>query len=143
MRIGATSLFRAVAAGMLLLVALALSSASAFACDERQEGPTSAQTSLESFLPYQFSTTVAVAEVAAIADIGQSSTDDGAAGPGANHAGHCPCCNSHCSCGASCFVSPTSADFPALSASSPQWSALEAPRGGLPESPDERPPRLI
>jgi hypothetical protein len=128
------NLLRAAAAAFLL-IALVLSSASASACDGCQETLAVTPASFSVSLPRQ---------PASASHIVQPGTYGDAVGPFGDHAGHCLCrCNLHCCSGATGFISPISASFPARSATSQQWMSLHTLRGELPKSPDERPPRLI
>ena len=140
----ATSLFRAVAAGLFLLIALALSSTSAFACDERDELPAAAQANLALPTPHLLNARVGTVEIAMASRLVQTDADDNCAGcPCEDHDGHCPCGGSHCCWGATAFMASSSVGLLIRFGSSQSWTAPQAFQDGLRRTPDDRPPRLI
>ena len=121
MRRGANNLFGMLAAGLVLLAALAAGSAQSPARHDALASPAA----------------LVVASVRPIA--GDPATDH----PCGSAAACSACVGAHCTCSPGGFVTPGSAVFAAPSASHPARSAAAVPAAGLAKSPDERPPRRV
>jgi hypothetical protein len=121
MRRGASSLFGALAAGLILLATLAAGSAQPPARHGADASP--------------------AAFVAA--GVRPVAGDPGTRDPCGTAAGCSACIGAHCTCAPGGFVMPGSADFAAPLASNPEPSAAARPASGLAKSPDERPPRRV
>jgi hypothetical protein len=148
-RINATDLFRALAAGLVLLFAFALSGMSALACNERQEVPHPAvQASLTLSSLDLSGATVGAPEVDAADRVAEATADPRARSSDLTKhcpcggSSHCPCGgSSHCACAAGSAVVPSPMSSDLHSAPGRLRMPLQALLGGLPKSPEERPPR--
>ncbi len=136
-RAGVSILLRVVAAGLVLLVALALNAAPASACSQRQAS-LATQPNPQTTAIRNSAQAIVAFEAADAWGTANSATGDASGDQcGSRHCcGHCPTCSGG-------VLAPASTDLLAPSLSRDWVMACSTVLTGVSQSPDERPPRSI